>query len=113
MADDRPWSVVADGIMIAIRLTPKGGRDAIERIDRLADGRTVVKARVRAAPSEGAANAALIRLIAETLDTPARNVSLASGATARVKRVKILGNGKALAAALSRRLTPPAAGSPP
>jgi uncharacterized protein len=113
MADDRPWNVVADGIMIVIRLTPKGGRDAIERIDRLADGRPVIRARVRAVPSEGAANAALIRLIAETLDTPARNVSVTAGATARVKQVKILGNGEALAAALARRLTPPAAGSPP
>jgi uncharacterized protein (TIGR00251 family) len=106
MVDDRPWSVIADGIMVTIRLTPKGGRDAIERIDRLADGRTVVKARVRAAPSEGAANAALIRLMAETLDTPARNVSLAAGATARLKQIKVVGDGAALAAALEHRLTP-------
>jgi uncharacterized protein YggU (UPF0235/DUF167 family) len=106
MADDRPWSVIADGIMVTIRLTPKGGRDAIERIDRLANGRTVVRARVCAAPSEGAANAALIRLMAEALDTPARNISVASGTTARVKQVKVLGNGSALAASLERRLTP-------
>jgi uncharacterized protein len=55
MVDDRPWSVVADGIMIAIRLTPKGGHDAVERIDRLAAGRAMVKARACAAPGDSAA----------------------------------------------------------
>jgi uncharacterized protein YggU (UPF0235/DUF167 family) len=55
MVDHRLRSVVADGIMIAIRVTPKSGHDAIGRIDRLAAGRAVVKARVRAAPRDGAA----------------------------------------------------------
>ena len=50
-----------------VRLTPKGGRDAIDGIERLADGSVVLKARVRAAPSEGEANAALMRLIAKAV----------------------------------------------
>ena len=53
----RPWSASPSGIVIAVRLTPKGGRDSIDGIDALSDGRSVLKARVRALPSEGEANA--------------------------------------------------------
>ena len=103
-ASDQPWRAVADGLVVAVRLTPKGGRDAIDGIEQLADGRGVVKVRVRAAPSEGAANAALIRLMADALDTARRNVSLTAGAAARIKQVKIAGDGAALAARLDRQL---------
>jgi uncharacterized protein YggU (UPF0235/DUF167 family) len=88
--------------MVTVRLTPKGGRDAIDGLEQLADGRAVVKIRVRAAPREGAANAALLRLIAQALDVPPRQVSLAGGASARVKRIKILGDGAGLAATLQK-----------
>ena len=57
---------------------------------------------MRSAPSEGAANAALIRLMAGALAVAPRNVSLAAGATARIKRLKIAGDGAALAAALGK-----------
>jgi uncharacterized protein len=92
--------MVPAGVVVNIRLTPKGGRDAVEGVEQLADGRSVLKARVRAAPSEGEANAALVRLVARTLDVPARDVELVAGATARVKRVKVAGDPAALAAAL-------------
>ncbi len=85
-----------------VRLTPKGGRDAIDGVERLADGRTVLKARVRAAASEGEANAALVRLLARALDVAPRGVSVVAGETARIKRLKIDGPGPALAAALER-----------
>jgi len=62
----------------------------------------VLKARVRAAASEGEANEALIRLLASELDVPPRNVSLLAGAAARVKRVMIAGDANELAAALER-----------
>ena len=104
MAHAPPWTMVADGLVVTIRLTPKGGRDAIDGIARLADGRSVVKARVRAAPSDGAANAALLALMAQALDIAPRNVSLTAGATVRIKQVKIAGDGAALAAQLDRRL---------
>ena len=97
-----PWTVAADGVVIDVRLTPRGGRDAIEGVERRADGRAVLKARVRAAPFEGEANAALCRLVADVLDTAPRQVTLVAGATARVKRIKILGEAKTLVAALGR-----------
>jgi uncharacterized protein len=97
---DEAWVRVEDGLMVTVRLTPKGGRDAIDGLERLADGRAVVKVRVRAAPSDGAANAALIRLMAQALDVAPRQVSLAAGATTRVKRIKIVGEPARLAATL-------------
>ena len=95
-----PWTAAPGGLLVDVRLTPKGGRDALDGIAPLADGRAVLKARVRAAPHEGAANAALMRLIAKAAGVPARRVAIVAGATARVKRVQIAGDGRLLATAL-------------
>ena len=99
---DQPWSLTAGGVMLLVRLTPRGGRDAIEGIEPLADGRRVLKARVRAAASEGAANAALIALIVKALGVAQRDVQVVAGATARVKRVRVAGADAALVARLEK-----------
>lgn len=96
------WSVTPDGLAIAIRLTPRGGRDALDGVETLADGRQVIKARVRAAPSEGEANAALLALLAEVLAVSRSQASLTAGASARLKRIVVRGDGKALAARLQK-----------
>jgi len=98
----RPWAPTPGGVALAVRLTPKGGRDRIDGIALLADGRSVLKVRVAAAPSEGAANAALVRLLAEAVGVPPRDVALAAGATARIKRLTIAGDGPTLIAALEK-----------
>jgi uncharacterized protein len=98
----RPWVTGAGGLTLTVRLTPKGGRDGIDGIETLADGRTVLKLRVRAAPTDGQANDALIRLVAKTLDVAPRCVNLAAGDTARIKRIVIDGDAQALAAKLER-----------
>jgi uncharacterized protein len=101
VAADPPWQVAADGLALTVRLTPKGGRDAIDGIEQMADGRSVLKVRVRAAPSDGEANAALVRLMAKALGVAPRQVTLVAGATARIKRLEVAGAGPALAAALA------------
>ena len=93
---------MAGGVALAVRLTPKGGRDAIDGIAQLADGRCVLKVRVRAAPSEGEANAALVRLIAKAAGVPQRDVVLTAGATARIKQFAIAGDSPTLIAALEK-----------
>jgi uncharacterized protein YggU (UPF0235/DUF167 family) len=98
----RPWTASASGLTLAVRLTPKGGRYAVDGIEVLSNGRAVLKARVRAAPSEGEANDALVRLMAKTLGVPPRDVALAAGETARVKRLTIAGDGPTLVAALEK-----------
>ena len=74
---------------LAVRLTPRGGRDAIEGFAEDEAGRPVLKARVAAPPVEGEANAALIKLIAKTLGVPKGAVRLAAGETARLKMLDI------------------------
>ncbi len=95
MSDD-PWTVTVDGLLLTVRLTPKGGRDAIDGIEMLSDGRTVLKARVRALPEDGEANAALIKLMAKTVGVSASRVSVQSGHTARLKVLKLEGDGAVL-----------------
>ena len=76
---------------LAVRLTPRGGRDAIEGFSEDEAGRPLLKARVSAPPVEGEANAALVKLIAKTLGLPRSAVRIASGETARVKVLEIDG----------------------
>jgi len=95
-----------NSLAVVVRLTPRGGRDAIDRIEQRSDGQVVLKARVRAAAAEGEANAALVALLARTLGVPARDVVLVSGATSRTKRLTIAGHGPTLAAALEKATQP-------
>ena len=62
----------------------------------------VLTARVRALPADGEANAALIRLIAKAVGVPSRDVTLVAGATARLKRLAISGDGPTVIAALEK-----------
>jgi hypothetical protein len=97
-----PWTAAADGVVIDVRLTPRGGRDAIEGTERRADGRAVLKVRVRAVPAAGEANAALCLTIARALGIAPRQVTLAGGATSRLKRIRVAGEPAVLIAALRR-----------
>ncbi|HPG03906.1 MAG: DUF167 domain-containing protein [Methylobacteriaceae bacterium] len=97
-----PWRATADGLSLVVRLTPKGGRDAIDGLETMSDGKAVLKARVRAVPEDGKANAALVELLAKALRVPRSAVSVATGQTSRVKMLEISGDPDALAEALAR-----------
>ncbi|CAJ0862712.1 hypothetical protein AMST5_01515 [freshwater sediment metagenome] len=99
---EAPWTAEPDGVTLWLRLTPKGGRDAIDGVETLADGRAVLKARVRAAPEDGRANAALIELIAKALAAPKRAVTIRSGETSRLKKIFIAGDPAPIIDALAR-----------
>ena len=93
----------ASGLAVLVRLTPKGGRDAL---DGLSDGRIALKARVRPAPENGEANAALEVLLAKACNVGKSQASVSAGATSRLKTVSIHGKAEALLAALRMTLNP-------
>lgn len=91
-----PFRPRGDGIDLHVRLTPKAALDRIEGVETAADGRSHLKARVRAVPENGAANKALERLVAKALGVPGSAVSVVAGGTSRLKTVRILGDASAL-----------------
>ena len=88
---------------IAVRLTPRAARDAIDGLEARPDG-TYLAASVRAVPEKGAANDALILLIAKWLGSPRASVSLAAGGRARYKQVDIAGEPSGIEARLREAL---------
>lgn len=86
-----PWPMAGGTVVLRVRLTPRGGRDAIDGLAATPDG-PAVKARVRAAPENNAANDALVELTAVWLGLPRRDVGLAGGHTSRTKSVAIAGD---------------------
>jgi uncharacterized protein YggU (UPF0235/DUF167 family) len=92
------------GSVLTVRLTPRGGRDALDGVATDAAGRAMLRARVSAPPEDGAANDALLRLLADALGMPRRALTLAAGATQRVKRVAIAGAPDDIATRLARAL---------
>jgi uncharacterized protein len=70
----------------AVRLTPRGGRDAV---DGVVDGE--IRARVRAPAADGAANEALRQIISAELGVPPSSVRLVAGSSGRRKLVAVRG----------------------
>ena len=98
------WRPGGEGLLLDIRVTPRGGRDAIDGPRQLADGRTVLALRVASAAEDGAATSAAMRVVAKALGIPASAVSLLSGRTARVKRLNLAGDAPTLAARLEQMI---------
>ncbi|MBO4222804.1 DUF167 domain-containing protein [Bradyrhizobium neotropicale] len=103
---DLPWRYSTGGISVALRVTPRGGRDDIDGIETLSDGRNVLKVRVRAIADGGEANRAVTELLAKALGVPKGRVKILSGATSRLKQVAIEGDPRQLGDTL-RQLTAP------
>jgi uncharacterized protein (TIGR00251 family) len=102
-----PWRTSTQGISVALRVTPRGGRDDIDGLETLADGRTVLKVRVRAIADGGEANRAVTALLAKALGVPKARVRILSGATSRLKQIAVDGDpatlGEALGALTERK----------
>src|ERR1700682_1105792 len=99
-----PWRYSTQGISVALRVTPRGGRDDIDGLETLADGRTVVKVRVRAISDGGEGNRAVTELLAKALGLPKAKVRILSGTTSRLKQVAVDGDQAKLGESL-RKLT--------
>jgi uncharacterized protein (TIGR00251 family) len=91
-----PWRYSTEGISVALRVTPRGGRDDIDGIETLANGRSVIKVRVRAIADGGEANRAVTELLAKALGVSRGKVRVLSGATSRLKQIAVDGDPKTL-----------------
>lgn len=78
---------MSTAVVMAVRVTPRASRDAIEGVDDAG----ALRVRVTAAPADGAANAAVTRLVAKAVGLPRSAVSVASGATSRHKQLCLEG----------------------
>lgn len=78
-------------LVVAVRLTPKSSREAVEGVSVRSDGRRVLSCRVRAVPEDGRANGALEALLAKVAGLPRSAVRIESGHTARLKTVVLAG----------------------
>jgi hypothetical protein len=76
-------------IRFTVRLTPRGGRDAIDGAGPAGE----LRCRVSAPPADGAANRALVRLLADAIGVPASAVTIEAGEASRTKRVRVEGVG--------------------
>lgn len=72
-------------LLVSVRVVPRAARERVEL-----EGRAL-RVRLTAPPVEGAANEALVALLAGRLGIPKRDVTLVRGATAREKQIAIAG----------------------
>jgi uncharacterized protein YggU (UPF0235/DUF167 family) len=100
------WFPVAGGIRMRVRVTPRGGRDAVEGLGADADEAPHLKIRVAAAPVDGDANAAVEKLLAKWLGVPKTSVEVVGGETIRLKTVMIDGDPVQLLHRCQARLAP-------
>lgn len=94
------WRTSSAGVSVSLRVTPRGGRDDIDGIEQLANGRSVVKVRVRSPAEGGEANRAVTELLAKALGVPKASIRILSGATSRTKQIAIDGDPAKLGEAL-------------
>ena len=90
-----PFTVVRDGVAVAVRLRPGASANRIDGIQTMADGRPRLQARVTAVPEKGKANQALIKLLAKAWRVPRGSLAITAGAKNRDKTVLLQGLGMA------------------
>lgn len=89
--EDKPYRVSSDGVFLAVKVTPKAGRDEVLGVEQHGE-KPVLRVRVRAVPDKGQANKALLKLIGNWLGLPPSSIRLASGGKARLKSVFLEGD---------------------
>jgi uncharacterized protein len=74
---------------IAIRVTPRSAKPGIGGWRAGADGRDELEVRVAEAPADGAANEAVVKLVAKALRLSRSEVSITAGQASRHKRLSV------------------------
>lgn len=97
----------AGSLRLAVRLTPKASRNAVQGLAEEADGGAVLKVQVTAVPEAGKANAALCKLLAKDLKLPKSAITVVAGTTDRRKTLRLDGDPVDVAARLREKLGAP------
>lgn len=87
---------------LSIRVTPRSARPGIGDWKLDPGDRPYLEVRVSAAPADGAANEAVVKLLAKALDVPRGSILILSGETSRLKRIDIPLDEAEIRARLSR-----------
>lgn len=87
-----PFSAVAGGVRVALRVTPRASRNAVAGLAATADGGAALKVTVTTVPEDGKANQAVVELLAKAWRTPKSSISVVSGATDRNKIILVAGD---------------------
>ncbi len=82
-----------DGVLLSVKVQPRAGKNEIEPVQG-----AELKIKVTAPPVNAAANEAVLRLLAETLDCPCGMVQLVRGGTSRHKTILLRGMKRAAVA---------------
>ncbi len=92
-----PFEAVAEGLRVALKVTPKAARAGITGLEADAAGRALLKVRVTEAPEGGKANAAVVKLLAKAWKLPKGALKVTAGAKDRRKTLLIAGDPDVLA----------------
>lgn len=95
-----PFVPAGDGVRVRVRVTPRAARAAVEGLAADAEGRPLLKVCVTAVPADGAANQAVLALLAREWRLPKTALSVAQGASARIKTIAVAGDPEGVAAHL-------------
>ncbi|QQS14676.1 MAG: DUF167 domain-containing protein [Rhodospirillales bacterium] len=106
------FAPAAGGVRVRLKVRPRARRNAIDGLAPEVDG-VALAVSVTTAPEDGAANAAVVALLAREWDLPRSAFEIVLGATARRKVVMVAGDPAALAAILSRWHPPADRSTPP
>jgi uncharacterized protein len=108
MASSRlPLTATADGVVVTVRVTPRARQDGIDGATETAGPRGAEPAlavRVASPPADGAANAAVLRVLAKAWRLPPSSLTILAGASSRLKRVLVRGDATTLLRHIAGRI---------
>ena len=101
MTELLPWTPVAGGLRLTVKVTPRAKRSECAGIIGIAEGKSALAIRLAAPPVDGSANEALRAYLAQQLGIARSAVAIRSGAKARIKHIQLGGDAVAMAKRLS------------
>jgi uncharacterized protein (TIGR00251 family) len=94
------WRAAPDGVAVAVKVQPRARRPGLHGAVPDTEGERLSIA-VREPPEDGRANRAVCAALAQALGVPASAVTVAAGAAARRKTLRVTGDPAALIARLA------------